>query len=100
WHVEVLCGVKAEIEILAQQLRRERHLEIEIDERRRLVARERRAHHALVDEIEKRMPRHAGLLRQHCDLRQRLRDDTEKYVVANLDNPRKLAFADIACRGR
>src|SRR5205823_5860052 len=61
-HVEASCRIKAQIEILAQQVWREGHLEIEIDECRRLVARKRRAHHALVDEIEKRLARHAGFL--------------------------------------
>src|SRR5438046_8987693 len=79
-------------------MRRERHLEIEIDERRRFVSRERGPHDALVHEIEKCVPRYAGLLRQHGDLRQRLRDDAQKNVVADLDDPWELALADVTCR--
>src|SRR5439155_21611628 len=38
-HFETAPGIEAEVEILAQQMRRERDLEIQVDERRRLVAR-------------------------------------------------------------
>ena len=93
------AGVEAEVEVLAQQLRRERHLEVEVDERGRLVARERRAHHALVHELEERVARHAGLLRQHGDLGQRLRDHAEEHVVADLHDARQLALADVARAG-
>src|SRR4029079_7640287 len=50
-HFEAARSVEAEIEILAQQRRRKRDGEIEVDERRRLVARERGPEHAPVHEI-------------------------------------------------
>src|SRR5437763_11392288 len=46
-YLESAPGVQTEVEILAQEFRREGHLEVEVDERGRLVARESRAHHAL-----------------------------------------------------
>ena len=45
------------------------------------------------------MPRHARLLRQHGDLGERLRHDTEKNVVTDLDDARELALPDVAGRG-
>src|SRR6476469_8873257 len=48
-------GIEAEVHVLAQQLRGEGDLEVEVDEGRRLVAREGRAHHALVHEVEERV---------------------------------------------
>src|ERR1700741_634950 len=95
-HLEFAPGVEAEIEVLAQQLRRERDVEVQVHQRRGLVAREHRAHHALVQKIEKRMARHARLLREEGDLAQRLDDHAEMHVVADLGDARELALADVA----
>jgi len=97
-HVETTRGVEPEIEILAQQLGRERDAEVEVHECRRLVARERRAQHALVHEVEEGVPRDPCLLRKDRDLGKRLRDDAEEDVVADLDDARELALADVARR--
>ena len=85
---------EAQIDVLAQQLRRERHVEIEVGQRRRLVAREGRPHHALVHEVEECVARNARFLREHGDLRERLRHDAEEHVVADLDDARELALAE------
>src|SRR6267142_5785822 len=55
-HVQPSAQFEPEVHILTQQLGRKRDLEVEIDESGRLVAREHRAHHALVEKIEKRTP--------------------------------------------
>ena len=81
--------VQPQVHVLAQQMRRKRHLEVQVDEGRRLVAREGRAHHALVHEIEEGVARHARLLREHRDLGQRLRHHAEEHVVADLDDARR-----------
>src|SRR5258708_18872617 len=52
-HLELAGRVEPEIHVLAQQMWREGDAEIQIHERRRLVTAEGRAHHALVEEIEK-----------------------------------------------
>jgi hypothetical protein len=90
------AGVReAEVEVLAQQRRRERRGPVQIDQGRRLVPREDRAHHALVDEVQKGVPRHAGLLRQDGDLGEILDDHAQHDVVRDLADPRELALADI-----
>src|SRR5262249_60276294 len=61
-NVELAAELEPEIEILAQQLRRERRRPVEVDERRRLVAGEDRAHHAVVDERQEGVARDAGLV--------------------------------------
>src|SRR5712692_2269978 len=96
WHFEPLAGVKAQVHVLAQQLRREGDVEVEIHQRRRLVAREHRAHHALVQKVEEGVPRYADLLRENGDLAQRLDHHAEEHVVADLGDARKFSFADIA----
>ena len=75
-------------------------LKSRLTKRRRLVARERRAHHALVHEFEEGVARHARLLREDGDLGQRLRHHAEEHVVADLDDARELALADVARRRR
>ena len=86
---------KPEVEVLEQQLRRECRREVEIDVRRRLVSGERRAHHAVVEELEEVGPRDAPLLGQHGDLSHALRDHAEHQVVADLHQPCALALADV-----
>src|SRR5687767_9371590 len=95
-HLEVASGLETEIEVLAQQLRREGDVEVEIDERGRLVAREHGAHHALVQELEEGVARHPGLLGEDGDLAEVLDHDTQHDVVADLRDARELAFADVA----
>src|ERR1700730_16792907 len=91
----MVAGLKSEIHVLAQQLRCEGSLEIQIDERWRFVAREDRAHHTIVHEIQERMAWQAGLLRQDRDLGQRLGDHTQKYVVTDLRDAGELAITDV-----
>src|SRR5438552_19117628 len=93
-----MTGVESEVEILAQELGCEGHPEIEIDVCRRLVAGKRRSHHALVDEVEEGMARNPGPLCEHRALGKRLRHHAEKHVVADLDDARELALANVACR--
>src|SRR3954463_1812660 len=50
--VEFAPRVQAQVEILAQQLRRKRDMEVEVHQRRRLITREHRTHYALVEEVE------------------------------------------------
>src|SRR3990172_9330615 len=95
-HFEPAARVEPQVHVLAQEVRRERHLEVEVDERRRLVPREGRAHYALVQEVEEAVPGHARLLREDRDLGERLGDDAEQHVVADLGDPRQLALADVA----
>src|SRR5262249_10322451 len=94
-HVEAVRGVKTQIEILAQERRREGRRPVEIDQSVRLVAREDRAHHAVIDEVEKGVTRYAGLLRQNGDLGEILNDDAEADIMCDLANARQLALADI-----
>src|SRR5688500_4766925 len=51
-HVELAARVEAQVEVLAQELRREGDVEVEVDQRRGLVARENQDHHALVQEVD------------------------------------------------
>ena len=88
-HVELAGGGQPEVEVLAQQHRRERRREVQVHVRRGLVPGERRAHHAVVEELEERGPRHAALLGEHGDLGQRLGDHAEHEVVADLHQPRR-----------
>src|SRR5665213_1550332 len=81
---EIARGLEAEIEILAQQRRREGRGEVEIDQRVALVLRERRAEHAGIHEVEKGVTRHAGLLREDGNLGEVLDHDAEEYVVRDL----------------
>src|SRR5437764_10118131 len=52
---------QAEIDVLAQELGREGRSPIQVDQSRRFVAREHRAHDAVVDEGEKRVARNPHL---------------------------------------
>src|SRR5665213_221644 len=92
-------GLEAEIEILAQQRRREGRGEVEIDQRVALVLRERRAEHAGIHEVEKGVTRHAGLLREDGNLGEVLDHDAEEYVVRDLADAGQLALADIGHAG-
>src|SRR5712691_6530191 len=96
WNLELARGFEPELEILSQQLAREGWREIEVDERRCFVAGEGRAHHAAVEKLEVVGPRDPATLCQHCGLVYNLTDDTENQVVTDLDQPRTLAFSDIA----
>src|SRR5688500_828518 len=51
-HLELAARVEAKVEVLAQELRREGDVEVEVDQRRGLVARENQDHHALVQEVD------------------------------------------------
>src|SRR6185436_17865527 len=95
-HLEFAPRVEAEVEVLAQQLGREGDVKVEVHQRRGLVAGEHGAHHALVQEIEEGVARHADLLREDRDLAQRLDHHAEVHVVADLGDARKLALADVA----
>src|ERR1700733_14856467 len=92
----MVAGLQSEIHILAQQMRREGDLKIQVDERRRFVACEDRSHHTVVHEIQKRMAWKAGLFRQHSDLCQRLGYHPQKYVVTDLGDAGKLAVTYVA----
>src|SRR5687768_1267746 len=98
-HLELAARVEAQVEVLAQELRREGDVEVEVDQRRCLVAREHRAHHALVEEVEEGVARHAGLLREDGDLAQVLDYHAEHHVVADLGDASELALADVARAG-
>ena len=71
-------------------------MEVKIHERGRLVAREHRAHHALIQEVEESVTRHARLLGKHRDLAQVLHHHAQHDVVADLRDARQLAVAHIA----
>ena len=88
--------LEAEVEVLAQKLRRERRGPVEVDQRRRLVGREHRAHDAVVEEREEGVTRHAHLVHQQRDLDEVLDHDAEHDVVANLGNARQLALGHLA----
>src|SRR4051812_15513389 len=64
-HLEFAPGLEAQVEVLPQQVRREGDVEVEVDERGRLVAGEGRAHDALVEELEEGVARNARLLGEH-----------------------------------
>src|SRR4029077_19559299 len=91
-HVQPSAELEPQVHILTQQLGSKRDPEVEIDKGGRFVPREHRAHHALVEKIEKRVPRYPCFLSEYGDLRQRLRNYAEEHVVANLDGARELAF--------
>jgi hypothetical protein len=95
----LLRGFEAEVEVLVQQRRGEGRREVEVHDRRRLVAGEHRAHHALVEELEEGRARDPALLRQHGDLGQRLRDHAEHQVVADLHETSGIALPDIGRAG-
>ena len=99
-HVHFAGEFEAEIEVLAQQLRRERRRPVEIDQRRRFIAREHRAHHAIVEKGEKGVARHAHLVGQQRDLDQVLDDDAEHDIVRDLADAREFAVADIGHAAR
>ena len=65
---EIATSLEPEIEILSQQIGCEGRRPIKIDEGRRLIFCEQRPHHALVDEVQKSMARHATLFGQNRDL--------------------------------
>ena len=87
--------LEAEMEVLEQQLGRERGREVEVDVGRRLVAGERRAHDAVVEELQEVGARDAALLGQHRDLGHALGHHAEHQVVADLDQSRALALPDV-----
>src|ERR687898_897313 len=91
--------LEAEMEVLVKERRGERGCEVEVDDRRRLVPREHRAHHALVEELEERGARHAALLGEHSDLGERLGDDAEHQVVADLHEAGHVAPAHVGRSG-
>ena len=70
-------------------------MEVEVHQGRRLVPGEGRAHDAVVQAGEQRLPADAALLRQHGHLGERLDHGAEEEVVAELDRAGQLAFADI-----
>src|SRR4029077_1043417 len=84
---------EAEIEILAQQFGREGRGPIEIDQGRRLVAREHRAHDTVVHEGEEGVARHAHLVGKQSDLDEVLYHHAEHDVVCDLADARELAIA-------
>ncbi len=94
-HVHLAAKREAEVEVLAQQLRRERRGPVEVDQRRRLVGGEHRAHHAVVEEREEGVARHAHLVGQQRDLDQVLDHHAEHDVVRDLADAREFAVADI-----
>src|SRR3954468_4993102 len=85
----------AELHVLEQQLGCEGGGEIEIDQRRRLVAGVHRAEHAVVDRGEEDVARDAGLLGEQRDLAQGMDDHPEHRVVRDLPDARQLTLADI-----
>jgi hypothetical protein len=100
-NVDFAAELEAEIEVLAQEFRRKRRGPVAIDQRRRFIAREHRAHRAVVEEGEECVTRHAHLVGQERDLDQVLDDHAEHDVVRDLADARELAVADIgdAARG-
>src|SRR5262249_4726377 len=60
------------------------------------VPAERRSQDAVVEAGEQCLPADAALLGEHGDLGQRLGDNTEEKVVAELDRPRQLAVPDVS----
>ena len=94
-HRQLARRLEAEVEVLQQELGREGRLEVEVDVGGALVPGERRAHHAVVEELEEIRSRHPALLRQHRDLGHALRDHAEHQVVADLHQPRQLPLADV-----
>src|SRR5262249_60448083 len=87
---------QAKVEVLAQQRRGKGRVEVEVDEGRRLVPAERRAHDAVVEAGQQRLPANAALLGEYGHLGERLGDHAEKEVVAELDGPRQLAVPYIS----
>src|SRR5262245_48155782 len=67
-YVHLTAEFESEVEILAQQFRRERCRPVEIDQRRRLVGGEHRAHDAVVEERQKCMAWHTHLVGEQCNL--------------------------------
>src|SRR5262249_1740269 len=100
-HVPFAAEREAEVEVLAQKFGRERGGPVEIDQRRRLVAREHGAHHAVVHEGEERVAGNAHLVGQQRDFNQVLDHHAEHDVVGDLADARELAAADVgdAARG-
>ena len=99
-HVPFAAELEAEIEILAQELRREGGGPVEIDQRRGLVGGEHRAHHAVVHEGEEGMARHAHLVGEQRDFDQVLDHHAEHDVVRDLADAREFAVADIGHAAR
>src|SRR6185312_14709953 len=87
--------LEPEIKIFAQQLGRKGHLEIQIDQCRRLITREYGSHDTVVHELQQGMPRKSRLFRQHDNFGQRLTDDAQKHVVADFCNTGELAGTDV-----
>ena len=83
-HFVVTSGTQAQVDVFTQQLRREGDVKIQIRQRRRFIRGDHRTHHALVEEVEEGMPRHAGLFGQHRDLAEVLDHHAEHHVVTNL----------------
>src|SRR5213594_2619523 len=83
-NLEAPARVQPQVHVLPEELRRESDVKIEVHQSRRLVARKHGAHHALVQEVEEGMPRHARLLGEDRDLAERLGDDAKHHVVADL----------------
>ncbi len=100
-HVPFAAECQAEVEVLAQKLGRKRRGPIEIDQRRRLVAREHGAHHAVVHEGEEGVAGHPHLVGQQRDLDQVLDHHAEHDVVGDLADARELAGPHVgdAARG-
>ena len=94
-HVPFAAEREPEIEILAQQLGRKGRGPVEIDQRRRLVLGEHRAHHAVVHERQERVARHAHLVGEQRDLDQVLDHHAEHDIVCDLADARELAVAHV-----
>ena len=88
-------GGQAKVKVLKHQLRCERHVKIQMSERRRLIAGEHRSHHAFVEERQKIMTFQPGLFSQNKNFAEVLGDHAQHDVVANLGDSRQVTLAHI-----
>jgi uncharacterized membrane protein YccC len=94
-HVQLAGGLEAELEVLAQEVAGERRRVVEVDVRRRLVAAECRAHHAVVDEGQVVGAGDTAALGEDGGLGKDLGNHTEDQVVADLHQPGGLPLTDV-----
>src|SRR5215475_8057396 len=99
-HVVLAPELQPKVEVLAQQLRCEGGGPVEIDQRRRLVRGEHRAHHAVVEEGQEGVARHAHLVGEQRDLDQVLDHHAEHDIVGDLADAGELAVADVGHAAR
>jgi hypothetical protein len=95
WRFLVARGGQAKVEVLAQQPRGERGLEVKIDVGRCLIGREQGPHHAFIEAAQEVLPPYPALFGQHRYLGERLRHHAEEQVVAELDRAGQFSFAHV-----